>query len=618
LFLSTDASASNLRMIARETSYGGGARVWSGRAADTQNYLIRSDTFVDPSTGLTNFANGIPLVKGQKYFMMAAHHEGGGGDYLCINAKLIGDPDPGDRTPSIITGANVGFYAAKCSYVTFTTQPQSVTVNNYVSASFAAGGVTDSTTPVGPNTDPRTSTNNFLFFQWYKNGTPVAGATTSALKFPVVMPADNGSQIFCAMRALGYGDNNGSPLWATSSVATLTVSAVAPHLVYEGFWTDYNYTNFGALPTNYITLAFDSPMDPTALSQMSSYSVGGGLTLLGVIVNSNDFRSVNLAVTGTAPPGTVTITGALNGAGGGLALASPNTLPVVATKLMNVDIGVSGQDPALPSMMYVMGANAYAIAAEGSDIWNNADGFNFAYEMKTGDFDIVVRQKSITHTSQWAKGGLMVRETLDAGSRNWNIVNDPDAADGIAAPDGSGYGASAVECNCRNMTNGASGGWQVVTNGMVPAYPNAWVRLKRTGETLAAYYSTDGVTWVQHAYADPRTAGDSNALPATVYIGICTTAHNNDTPGTPPELAQYINTSVYADYNSTYVAVVRPVLTVTRQGGSLSISWTPAGGHLESSPAVSGTGVNWQTVGTANPATVTIGTGAMFFRVVSP
>ena len=46
--------------------------------------------------------------------------------------------------------------------------------------------------------------------------------------------------------------------------------------------------------------------------------------------------------------------------------------------------------------MYVKGTNAYTIACEGSDIWSTADGFNFAYETKTGDFDVVVRVKN-TH-----------------------------------------------------------------------------------------------------------------------------------------------------------------------------------------------------------------------------
>jgi hypothetical protein len=50
-------------------------------------------------------------------------------------------------------------------------------------------------------------------------------------------------------------------------------------------------------------------------------------------------------------------------------------------------------------------------------------------------------------------------------------------------------------------------------------------------------------------------------------------------------------------------------------GGSIVISWTPRGGTLQSSPSL-GAGETWSTVGTANPATVTISGNAEFFRVV--
>ncbi|HXP62924.1 MAG TPA: hypothetical protein VN829_20655 [Dongiaceae bacterium] len=47
---------------------------------------------------------------------------------------------------------------------------------------------------------------------------------------------------------------------------------------------------------------------------------------------------------------------------------------------------------------------------------------------------------------------------------------------------------------------------------MAPAYPHAWVRLQRSGATLAAYFSTNGAGWVQQAWANP-------ANPMTVPIG---------------------------------------------------------------------------------------------------
>jgi hypothetical protein len=305
--------------------------------------------------------------------------------------------------------------------------------------------------------------------------------------------------------------------------------------------------------------------------------------------------------------------------GGGLPVAN-TSVAVSKVPLTDVDIGVAGVDPAVPGMMYVEGAQAYTIACEGSDIWGSSDGFNFAYEMKTNDFDVVVRQKDIKHTSTWAKGGLMVRETLEAGSRNWNIINDPASADGIAAPDGSGSGANAVECNARIVTAGASAGWAFNAN-PVPAYPNAWVRLTRTGSLLSAYYSADGTSWTLQATNDPALVGDMTALPAAVYVGICTTAHNNDPVGTDPSLLQYLNIVDYDNYNSSYVAVPAIKLAAPRVvGNNVTITWAPNVGHLLASPATAGPAVNWQPVtgGTGGSVTIPLTSTPMFFRVVNP
>ena len=64
----------------------------------------------------------------------------------------------------------------------------------------------------------------------------------------------------------------------------------------------------------------------------------------------------------------------------------------------------------------------------------------------------------------------------------------------------------------------------------------------------------------------------------------------------------------------TYDALAAPKLTVTPGTGNISISWTPTGGTLLSSPVL-GSGASWTPVGTANPATVPTTGSAMFFRV---
>jgi hypothetical protein len=212
----------------------------------------------------------------------------------------------------------------------------------------------------------------------------------------------------------------------------------------------------------------------------------------------------------------------------------------------------------------------------------------------------------------------MVREDLTPGSRDWNIVCDPDSGDGIMALDGSGTGANAIECNCRPATTNASTGWQVVTNGMAPAYPNAWIRLQRTGTQLAAFYSTNGTQWTQHAWADPTTVGSSNALPATVYVGLCQTAHNNDpTPLAPLNELAFVDTASYDNLNFAYVAPVNSqvVMTITHSGGNVVISWSPASGTLYSSPAL-GSSAAWTAVPNAvSPMTIPIGKTDQFFRV---
>ena len=618
LFLSTDASFTDERLIAQQTSYGAGALNWQSTLNGTASQ-VRSDTFVDAS-GATPFANGIALVAGQQYAMEIVHHQGGGGTYSCVTALLTTDPayptGPDTGTLSTIRGTAVASYFPRCTYVNITNQPLSQTVNNYNSATFSVTAGTDSTTPIGPEGDWRNSYNNFLTYQWYKNNVAVLGANSATFTIPQVLPSDNNAPIYCEVRALGYANPAGTPIWASSSTAILTVETNAPTM-YAAYYANTNAVSFGGTLTNYVVVGFSAPMGPVALlSQASTYTLPAGWTIVSIVVNSNDYKSVALGVTGSGSfPINVQVSSALSAAGGGLPLTS-TTAAANPTELMDSDIGTPGSDPAVPGMMYVEGPNAYTISTEGSDIWGNADGFNFAYELKTNDFDVVVRVKNNMHTSNWAKGGLMVREDLSAGSRNWNIVNDPASADGINAPDGSGFGANAVECNTRNTTAGTSGGWDFNAR-PVPQYPNAWVRLTRVGGLLSAYVSTDGMNWTLQATNTPALVGGLTPLPATVYVGICTTAHNNDLLGASPLL--YLNTVSYDNYNSSYVYAPAIKVNAAVSGNQITVTWAPAVGTLQSSPTPNGPWQNVTGVTTPGSYTITLPTAnsGLFFRVAN-
>jgi len=132
-----------------------------------------------------------------------------------------------------------------------------------------------------------------------------------------------------------------------------------------------------------------------------------------------------------------------------------------------------------------------------------------------------------------------------------------------------------------------------------------------------AYCSTDGVNWIPRATNDTAVVGTGGPtpLPNTVYVGLCTTAHNNDPVGATFDQLIYLNTVSYDSYNSSYVAVTtKPTMTAAKNGSNITISWTPTGGTLYSSPVL-GAGASWTLVGTANPATVPITDTAQFFRV---
>ncbi len=604
LFVSTDASFANTKLVAQETGWAG-ALAWGATGGGTLSQ-VRSDTF---NGGI--YASGIPLVAGQKYAMHLFHHQGGGGSVSAVYAKLTTDPDPVAGTAPDITGNMLQSYFPACTYVNITNQPQSISQSAYTIGTFNVTGGTDSKTAVGPDTDWRPYMNNFLVFQWYNNGVAVPGATLPTYTIPSLLPSDNGDKIYCTVRALGYADGSGNPLWVTSSVANVSVSWTAPQVTFSTTYANSNYVNFGYSPTNYITVAFSAPMDPVLMGMASTYTLSGGLFVQSVLVDTNTYRSVALTVVGNiTPPVTVTVNPALTSMGGGLAVGTNNTTALATVPLTDVDIGSAGADPAIPGMMFVEGPTAYTILAEGSDIWGTGDGFNFAYETKTNDFDVVVQVEGETYTSTWSKAGLMVRETLAAGSRNWNIITSPT------------QGINDVEANARVGTGGASGGWEASGfHRPAPTYPNTWLRLKSASGILSAYNSTDGVNWNLQAIANPATNGDMTPLPSVVYVGLCTTAHNNDASGTDPSLLKYVNTAVYDNYNSSYVYVPgAPVLTASVVAGQLHITWSPAVGHLVSSPALTGPNVNWQSVsgGTGGSVTVPIGSGDLFFKVSNP
>jgi len=142
----------------------------------------------------------------------------------------------------------------------------------------------------------------------------------------------------------------------------------------------------------------------------------------------------------------------------------------------------------------------YTMVGSGADIWNEADEFHYAYKTLTGVGSIVAKVQSVGNTNTWAKAGVMIRETLNPGSKHASMVVTP---------------AQGVSFQRRVAADGAS--TDTTTAGIVAPQ---WVKIERDlAGNFRASYSVNGSTWT--------LLGTENIqMTAMVHIGLAVTSHD--------------------------------------------------------------------------------------------
>ncbi len=154
-------------------------------------------------------------------------------------------------------------------------------------------------------------------------------------------------------------------------------------------------------------------------------------------------------------------------------------------------------------------AGTYTMSAAGTDIWGTADEFRYAYKQLSGAGSIVAQVLSVENTNAWAKAGVMIRESLDPGSKFAAVYITP--ANGCRFQGRLTTGASATSDT------------SVVTTEQTAITAPYWVRLDRDAAgNFNGYYSSDGVTWQTMSW-NPQTI----SMPPTVYIGLALTSHSS-------------------------------------------------------------------------------------------
>jgi len=159
-------------------------------------------------------------------------------------------------------------------------------------------------------------------------------------------------------------------------------------------------------------------------------------------------------------------------------------------------------------------AGTYTLTAGGTDIWGTADQFYFAYKQLSGVGSIVAKVLSVQNTNAWAKSGVMIRETLDAGSKFAAVYIMPTNADGTPT--------NGCRFQGRTDTNGsATSDTAVATAEQMAIKAPYWVKLERdAGGNFRGYYASDGVNW------KPMVWRPSISMASNVYIGLVLTSHD--------------------------------------------------------------------------------------------
>ena len=140
----------------------------------------------------------------------------------------------------------------------------------------------------------------------------------------------------------------------------------------------------------------------------------------------------------------------------------------------------------------------------GTDIWNNGDQFRYAYKSLSGNGSMTVRVDSIALSNEWAKAGVMIRETLEAGSKHAFVALTPTPSHGLSFQRRPTADAASANTDVADI-----------------ALPH-WVKLTRTGNVFAAQQSEDGETWTDIVVSPALDI----AMAANVYIGLAVCSHD--------------------------------------------------------------------------------------------
>jgi hypothetical protein len=459
LWLSTDDDSSNVRLIARESTYTA-INAWGTGEEQSQP---------------------IPLAGGQKYYIMALWKEGTGGDHCQVAWQ---GPTVPART--VIPGSNLSPYEPLKAY----------------GAKPANGATGVTQTPVLEWKPGLAAASHEVYFG--TDAQAVASATKASAEYKGAKALGNESYSpgKLAWETAYYWRidevNNTNP--AGPWIGSVWSFTTAGFLIID----DFESYNAGANQIWYSWhdgLGYGAPGSPP-------YFAGNGTGSAVGDENTASFTEETIIHGGRQ-----SMPVAYDNNKQGFAKYSEAELTLTAPRdwteesVAELSIWFRGLPGSVGSFVEAP-AGTYTITATGADIWGTADQFHYGFKTLTGVGSIEAQVLSVGNTDPWAKAGVMIRETLDAGSKFAAVYITPGNGCRFQARTDTGIAATSDTA--------------VVTPAQTAIKAPYWVKLERdVAGDFRGYYSNNRTTWTAMSW-NPQ----SIVMGSDVYVGLALTSHN--------------------------------------------------------------------------------------------
>lgn len=354
-----------------------------------------------------------------------------------------------------------------------------------------------------------------------------------------------------------------------------------------------------------LSLIYSEAVDTVSLQTLESYSVTPGELTRSRLAATNQGVILSSANLTANSAGTFSINGVLDETQNPL---PPQIIPFDTGNLFWTTIG--GSELSLPPEVTAINTNGFDVVSGGIQQKDEYDEATFVGEALTGDFERKVRVAFVEPAGFGAKAGIIVRESLDEGKSRPVDPGDPSQAFSryvglfVSAPETAageaGQGEHLILQRAQNpsiVTDSLT-----VTNDAAPAFPDAWLQVKRVGEVFYMSRSTNGVTWESLG-----SAQFPEAMPETLYVGLSFSPQNDDVP-----VGSGLRRSFVAKFRDFTRTEQDNRIKIERVGDHAELSWT---GNWILQTATTAAG-SWENAPSqANPQTVNFSETMRFYRL---